>query len=41
MIKKLAPVFNDVNWLIEKLIAHPDELGKLKWDDSAEPDYFL
>ncbi|MEH6587414.1 MAG: radical SAM protein [Halioglobus sp.] len=39
--EKVTCLYNDVNWLIEKLIANPDELGKLKWDDSAEPDYFL
>ena len=39
--EKVTCLYNDVNWWIEKLIAHPEELGKLQWDDSQEPDYFL
>jgi wyosine [tRNA(Phe)-imidazoG37] synthetase (radical SAM superfamily) len=39
--EKVTCLYNDVNWWIEKLIANPDELANLKWDDSAEPDYFL
>jgi hypothetical protein len=39
--EKVTCLYNDVNWWIEKLIANPEELGKLSWDEAAEPDYFL
>jgi pyruvate-formate lyase-activating enzyme len=39
--EKVTCLYNDVNWWIEKLIANPDELANLTWDDAAEPDYFL
>jgi wyosine [tRNA(Phe)-imidazoG37] synthetase (radical SAM superfamily) len=39
--EKVTCLYNDVNWWIEKLIANPDELANLTWDESAEPDYFL
>ena len=39
--EKVTCLYNDVNWWIEKLIANPEELGKLNWDETAEPDYFL
>ncbi len=39
--EKVTCLYNDVNWWIESLIANPEELGKLRWDDAAEPDYFL
>ena len=39
--EKVTCLYNDVNWWIERLIANPEELGRLSWDDSAEADYFL
>lgn len=39
--EKVTCLYNDVNWWIEKLIANPDQLARLEWDESAEPDYFL
>lgn len=39
--EKVTCLYNDVNWWIESLIANPDELARLNWDESAEPDYFL
>ena len=39
--EKVTCLYNDVNWWIEKLIANPEELANLKWDEAGEPDYFL
>ena len=39
--EKVTCLYNDVNWWIERLIANPEQLAELAWDDSLEPDYFL
>ena len=39
--EKVTCLYNDVNWWIERLIANPEQLSELVWDDSLEPDYFL
>jgi len=39
--EKVTCLYNDVNWWIERLIANPEHLAELSWDDSLEPDYFL
>lgn len=39
--EKVTCLYNDVNWWIERLIEHPEELDALRTDASATPDYFL
>jgi organic radical activating enzyme len=39
--EKVTCLYNDVNWWIERLIEHPEQLDKLATDTTSEPDYFL
>jgi organic radical activating enzyme len=39
--EKVTCLYNDVNWWIERLIEHPEQLDKLPTDTTSEPDYFL
>jgi hypothetical protein len=39
--EKVTCLYNDVNWWIERLIEHPEQLASLKTDTTSEPDYFL
>jgi organic radical activating enzyme len=39
--EKVTCLYNDVNWWIERLIQHPEQLDRLPTDTSSEPDYFL
>jgi wyosine [tRNA(Phe)-imidazoG37] synthetase (radical SAM superfamily) len=39
--EKVTCLYNDVNWWVEHLIEHPDQLANLQTDASAVPDYFL
>jgi hypothetical protein len=39
--EKVTCLYNDVNWWVEHLIEHPDQLANLQTDADAAPDYFL
>jgi organic radical activating enzyme len=39
--KEVTCLYNHVNWWIEHLLEHPEELDKLECVPKADPDYFL
>ncbi len=39
--EKVTCLYNDVNWWIERLIQHPEQLDRLQADAESEADYFL